>query len=179
MNHIYESTNENENEDKISTGTYNISGIYTLYTIKANPDDEIAKTKKVGDLHGMIIEEVINDFLYKEYQKDYLASYLEVNAYLKNPNYIQEKVAIYMTALLLDGFIGDLNVAMNDYIVTLKKKIEAKIIFLQKPFVPESFDDIVRKYNLPDLLEKDEFELFDTWYDGIDFIITYDPIIQT
>lgn len=174
----YINTSDSENEDKVK-GTYNISGRYTLYTIKANPDSEIATTKKVGDLHGMLIEEVINDFLYKEYQKDYLASYLEVNAYIKNPNYIQEKVAIYMAALLYDGYMGDLNQAIDDYVITLKKKIQAKIAFLQKPYVPKSFDEIVHKYNLPKLLKSDEFELFEHWYDGIDFIVTYDPMIQT
>ena len=177
MSYIF--TNNSENEDKVSKGTYNISGKYTLYTIKANIDDEIASIKKAGNYVGIVLEEVVNDFLYKEYKKDYLASYIEVNAFLRNPNYIQDKVAVYVTDLLLDGFVGDLDVAINDYIESLKTNIRNKTLFIQKPFVLESFDDIVSKYNLPDLFEKDEFELFDTWYDGIDFIITYDPIIQT
>ncbi len=166
-------------KNKVFNNTYNISGQYTLYTIIANPDNEIATIKKYGDYVGILIEEVINDFLYKEYQKDYLASYLEVNAYLKNPNYIQEKVAIYMASFLMEGIIDNLEILIDNYIDTLKKNIQAKMTFLQKPYVPKSFDEIVRKYNLPKLLKSDEFELFDYWYDGIDFIITYEPIIQT
>ncbi len=172
-------TYDSDNEDKVTYGSYNKSGKYMLYIIKGNPDAEVASIKKVGNLDGAIIEEIINDFLYKEYKKDYLVSQIEVNAFLENPNYIQEKVSIYVSALLLDGFIGNLNIAIDEYIDTLKKKIQAKMDFLQKPYVPKSFDYIVHKYNLPQLLKSDEFELFDQWYDGIDFIITYDPIIQT
>ena len=52
--------------------------------------------------------------------------------------------------------------------------------FLKTSFVPKSFDEIVSKYNLPYLLKCEQDELFNTYfYDNIDFIITYDPIIQT
>ena len=164
---------------QVNYNTYNKSGKYMLYTIKANPDDEIASIKKVGDFNGINIEEIVNDFLYNQYNKDYTASLAEITHFFRNPNYIQDKVTIYIELLFLDGFVGDLDVAINDYIESLKTNIRNKILFIQTKFVPKSFDFIVHKYNLPELLEKDSYALFDSWYDGIDFIITYDPIIQT
>ncbi len=163
----------------LSASTYNQSGTYTLYTIKANPDIEIAKKKKVGDLNGYEMEEIIQKILYKEYQNDYLIALIEVKEFFSNPNYIQERVAAYATSLLLEGFIGNVDIAISEYTQNLKKKIQNKILFLNKPYKPKSFNDIVFKYNKPELLKYDEYELFDNWYNGIDFIITYDPLIQT
>jgi hypothetical protein len=162
-----------------SNKSYNQSGNYTFYTIKPNLNDEVAIVKKIGLLNGYEMEEIIQQFIYKEYQKDYMIASIEVKEFFTNPIYIQERVSVYIASLLLDGFIGNMDIAISEYTEGLKKKIQNKILFLHTPYKPKSFDFIVSKYNLPELLEKDSYELFDSWYDGIDFIITYDPIIQT
>ncbi len=163
----------------LSTSTYNQSGTYTLYTIKANPDSEIAKKEKVGDLNGYEMEEIIQKVLYKQYESDYLIALIEVKEFFSNPNYIQERVGAYAASLLLEGFIGNVDIAISEYTQNLKKKIKNKILFVTAPYQPKSFDYIVRKYHLPELLKCDIYQLYDYWYDGIDFIITYDPLIQT
>ncbi len=162
-----------------SKRSYNQSSTYTLYEIKANTDAEVATLNKVGILNGYEMEEIIQKALYKLYQGDYLISLLEVKEFFSNPNYIQERVAAYAASLLLDGFIENIDIVISEYAEKLKKKIQNKILFLNTPYKPKSFDDIVFKYNKPELLNCDEYELFDNWYDGMDFIITYDPLIQT
>lgn len=179
MNYEYDSDSDNESVNNVSNGTYNKSGIYTLYTIKSNPNNEIVVVNKVGNLNGYEIEKIIQNFLYKEYQNDYLLALIEVKEYFSNPNYIQDRISAYTIALFLDGFIGNINIAINEYIEKLKKKIKMKILFVNIPYKPKSFDFIVQKYNLPELLESDQFELYDNWYNGINFIITYNPLIQT
>ncbi len=165
--------------DSVPNGTYNQSGNYTFYTIKPNLNAEVAIVKKVGLLNGYEMEEIIQKFLYKEYQKDYMVASIEVKEFFTNPIYIQERVSAYVASLLLDGFIGNMDIAISEYTENLKKKIKNKILFLNTPYKPKSFNDIVYKYNKPKLLKCDEYELFDNWYDGMDFIITYDPLIQT
>lgn len=181
MNYEYynDSDNEYESVNKLLNSTYNKSGVYTLYTIKSNPDDETAFVNKVENINGYEMEEIIQKFLYKKYQNDYLLTLIEVKEYFSNPNYIQDRVSAYTIALFLDGFIGNTNNAINEYIENLKQKMKMKILFVNIPYKPKSFDFIVQKYNLPNLLEKDKYELYDNLYDGIDFIITYDSIIQT
>lgn len=168
-----------DTEDALNMDTYNKNGKYMLYRIEDN--NHIATIKKVGNLDGVVVEEIINDFLYNQYKKDYIASMVEVRAYLTNPNYIQESVNRYIESMLnISPIIDNLDELVNREIISLQERIQQKMAFLKTSFVPKSFDEIVYKYNLPSLLKCEQDELFDTYfYENIDFIITYDPIIQT
>jgi hypothetical protein len=167
-----------DREDALNIGSYNKNGKYMLYRIETN--NRIATIKKVGNLDGVVIEEIINDFLFNQYKRDYITAMVEVRAYLTNPNYIQESVNSYIEDLLSEGNINNLDEVVNRHIISLQERIQKKIAFLKTSFVPKPFNEIVCKYNLPFLLKCDEDELFNTYfYENIDFIITYDPIIQT
>ena len=166
-------------EDALNIGFYNKNGKYMLYRIETN--NRIATIKKVGNLDGIIVEEIINDFLYNQYKKDYMNAMIQVKAYLTNPNYIQEYINNYIEDMLSVGpNTNNLDELVNRRILFLQERIQQKMAFLKTSFVPKSFDEIIRKYNLPFLLKCNEDELFDSYfYENIDFIITYDPIIQT
>ncbi len=158
---------------------YNVNAKYTLYKIKANEDIEIATLEKIGLLDTLSIEMIVNKFLYKQYKEDYKFTLIEVNEYLTNPNYIQDKVAIYVSTLFLDGYEGNMNYLIDDYVKRLHSKLKSQMEFLQKAYVPKSFDLIMDVCNIPEIFESDSYEIYDIWMKGIDFVIKFDTIDQT
>ncbi len=164
--------------DNTLQNCYNQSGMYTLYKIRGNDEYEIATIKKMGTYSGYAIERIVNKRLFKIYQQDYANALNTVSEFVSNPNYIQDRVIAHQ-AMLIESGVRNITQISNNFVETLEKSIANKIAFLQTQFVPKSFSAIVSKYNLPELFNKDESEIYDYFYDGIIYVITYDPLIQT